>query len=309
MAKLNCCYLNAIVETVPHITYDKETSEPKAAMVYLQTIRSKRNDHSGRKYFKKDYPLVISLDPEIVKEIATWKQYDVVFVKGTVSSKYIPKTSYCPDCTDDAGKPTENTAQGLLMYITPIFAKKRESFETKKEAAARIIEENEVSNEVYVCGSLTHDPKYFKTKKGTIITQYQIALGRKYHIKEDDPEIRTDWPWVKSYGEQAIEDRLRLKEGSVVIIDGTIQARTVHRKTKCKNCGRIYPWDDHTLELVPYDVEYVRGYKTDDDLEAESGDKAEDIRQRLFDFLIKDDITDETNTEDDIDENSVNNDE
>ena len=53
------------------------------------------------------------------------------------------------------------------------------------------------------------------------------------------------------------------------------------------------------MELVPYDTEYVQGtYKTDDDLEAEAGQKAEDIRNSLFNHLIKDEMEEEMNTDD-----------
>ena len=238
MARLNVAHLYGVVENDPHITIDKTTHEPIAAMVYIHVVRGPRSDHSGRKYMKHDYPLVITLDRSMVYEIATWKKNDVITMKGTVSSKHVAKPSYCPTCKDENEQAVENMAQGLLVYITPIYARKIQSFETKQEALSHIIEAKEISNEVYVYGVLTRDPKYFRTKNGTIITQYQIALNRKYRIRTDDPEVKTDWPWVKSYGEQAIEDKLRLQQGSHIIMDGVMQARTVHRKTKCKVCGR-----------------------------------------------------------------------
>ena len=147
-------------------------------------------------------------------------------------------------------------------------------------------------------GNLVADPTYFRTKAGTVITQYQIALDRNFRIRDDDPSIRTDWPFVKSYGEQAVEDRMRLKKGSEVYIDGVIQATSINRKTKCCNCGKIYTWKDHTLELVPYDVEYFTHYMTDDELVEKEGKKIEDIRQGIFDFLKKDELDELFDTED-----------
>jgi hypothetical protein len=53
------------------------------------------------------------------------------------------------------------------------------------------------------------------------------------------------------------------------------------------------------MELVPFETEYVQGtYKTDKDLEEEEGQKAEDIRNALFNHLIQDDVTEDTNTDD-----------
>ena len=59
------------------------------------------------------------------------------------------------------------------------------------------------------------------------------------------------------------------------------------------------------MELVPFETEYVQGtYKTDDDLLIEQGQKAEDIRNALFNHLIKDELTEDMNTDDiDTEEN------
>lgn len=304
MPRLNRVTQYGFIENRPRITIDRESGEPISAMVYVHVVRGYRDDHSGKLYMKHDFPLVIALEKKIIKEMATWKEFDIVNISGTITSKFIDKPSFCPNCTDENDKPTMNVTRGILMYVNPIFAQKERSCADKKEALERIISAREISNTALVDGRLIKDPTYFKTKNGTIVTQYQLALDRKFRIRTDEPNIRTDWPWVKSYGNQAIEDKLRLHTGSQVYIDGVVQARTVHRKTKCKCCGEIYPWDDHTLELVPYDVEYVKDYLTDELLQEEKGRQADEIRQELFGFLVKDEIGEEENTED-IDETSI----
>lgn len=299
MARQNNVFLYGIIEKKPRIVLDKETHEPVSAIGYIHVVRGVREAHDGKKYMKHDHPLIVSLEPIVIKHMAEWEENDVVYIKGTIASKKMDKKSYCPNCVDDNGHPTENVAKGLLTYINPIFVKVMKKFPDKESALADVIKAREISNQVIVVGNLFAEPSYFKTKNGLIVSQYQIITNRKFRIRTDDPDVKTDWPWVKSYGEQAIEDRMRLKSGSCVIIDGFIQARKVNRKTKCKCCGKIYPWQDSTMELVPFETEYVQGtYKTDEDLQEEQGQKAEDIRNSLFNHLIKDELTEDMNTDD-----------
>lgn len=298
MAKQNNAFLYAVIEQKPVIAIDKETKEPTSAMVYVHVIRGVREVKDGKKYIKHDYPLVVSNDKKMIERMAKWKENDMVYIKGVITSKRIAKKSFCPYCTDEEGNATVNVGKGLLLYITPVYVDVMKSFETKEEAIAELMHSREISNQAIVLGMLWNNPAYFKTKHGLIVTQYQLITERKYRIKTDDPDLRTDWPWVKSYGEQAIEDRMRLQKGSLVIIDGFIQARNVRRKTKCACCGEIYEWNDRTMEIVPFDTEYLKNYKTDQILEDEEGQKAEDLRQALFGHLIKDEVTEDMNTDD-----------
>lgn len=299
MARQNNVFLYGFVEKRPRIVVNKDTQEPVSAMGYIHVVRGVREAHDGKKYMKHDHPLIVSLEPQVIKKMAEWKENDVVYIKGTIASKRIEKKSFCPNCRDEHGNATVNSGTGLLVYVNPVFVKHIKSCPDKETAMTDVIKSREISNQVIIVGNLFKEPKYFKAKHGLVITQYQIITNRKFRIRTDDPDIKNDWPWVKSFGEQAIEDRMRLKSGSCVIIDGFLQARKVRRKTKCCNCGQIYEWEDQTMELVPYDTEYVQGtYKTDDDLEAEAGQKAEDIRNSLFNHLIKDEMEDEMNTDD-----------
>ena len=304
MARLNNCILYGFIENRPQFTVDPETNEHLSGMVYLHVVRGYRDDHAGKKYMRHDFPLIISMDKEVLREMETWKENDIVMVKGVVTTTPIEKPSYCPNCKDENGRATENLARGILLYVTPIYASKAGECADKKEALSRVVDAREISNIVLCYGNLVRDPKYFKTITGTVITQYQVVMERKFRIRADSPDNRVDWPWVKSYGNQAIEDKLRLTKGSEVYIDGVLQARTVHRKTKCECCGEIYQWDDHTLEIVPYDVEYLNNYKTDEILEKEEGQTADERRQKLFDFLEKDHLEEDDLTER-VDTNTV----
>ena len=296
MARHNIAFLYAQVYKKPEFKLNRETGEPEYGMMYLTVLRGYRDVKDGKLYTKQDHPMVMTKEPTILQQMVELNENDIVLVKGTIASKNIRKGSFCPDetCLDENGNRTKNIVDGLLMYINPIYMQKICSFESKGAAIEYLNQHKEISNQVYVLGTLVRDPKKFKTKNGLIITQYQIALNRKYKTRTDPPEVRTDYPWVKSYGEQAVEDRMRLHTGSGVFIDGIIQARRVHRKTKCRCCGKEYEWIDNTMELVPYDIEYMPGtFYSDEDIETTKQEKAADVFKKLFGGDEKDDILDE----------------
>lgn len=295
MARHNIAFLYAQVYKKPEFKLDKETGDPVYGMVYLTVLRGYRDVKDGKLYTKQDHPLLLSKEPVILRSMLQMQENDIVFVKGTVASKNIRKGSFCPNenCVDENGNRTKNVTEGMLLYINPIYIQHVCHFDTKNEAITHLNEHKEISNQVYALGTLVRDPGKFKTKRGLIITQYQVALNRKYKTRTDPPEIRTDYPWVKSYGEQAVEDRMRLHTGSVVFIDGIIQARRVRRKTKCRCCGQSYEWIDNTMELVPYDIEYMPGtFYSDEDIEAAKQETVANVYKSLFGSNSDDELED-----------------
>jgi uncharacterized protein with PIN domain len=286
MARENLVFLLGSVAKEPQVV--KKGDEYLYAMVYVNVGRGTREVGDKRDYMKCDNPIIMTRDSQWVKEIETWHTNDIVEIKGIVASKKIRKASYCPHCN------TRNTNPGALVYINPIFAEKRCHLETQKECLQYIASHREISNQVYVFGTLCTEPKKLTSKSGLTVTQYQVALNRKYRIKTDPPEIKTDYPWVKSYGKNALEDKKRLRVGSEVYIDGCLQARSVLRHSVCgqiydernkpvkdengnpvigTGCGKRYDWEDRALEMVPYDTEYIGNYYTDEALKAAEEEK------------------------------------
>lgn len=298
MGRHNTAFLLGRVRQAPQISKEVDTGEYNYGTVYIDIVRGKRHVDDDLHFIKHDYPLIFARDKEIVEQMLDWKVNDVVFVKGTINTRQMSKSSYCPECEDENGNPIKNIYEGNLVYITPIYVNVVKHFEEKQDAIDFIVENREISNQVYVLGTVLKDPKLFTTKRGIQITQYPIALNRKYIVRSDDPSIRTDYPIVKSYGEQAREDKVYLKYQANVIIDGVIQARTVTRKCKCRNCEMIYEWQDHCMELVPYDVEYVSGFKTKEEVEKEVATSVEEYKQMLYTTGFKDELDDELKSED-----------
>lgn len=305
MARENTARLRGAVIKDPTIV--KKNGEYVYAMVKIAVVRADRyiGDKSEHKIVP-DTPLIMTREPETIKEIEKWKTNDIVDVKGVISCKRILKGSHCHHCN------ARNSVMGVLVYVMPIFAEKITELGNPDECKRYLAEHREISNNIFVIGTVVTEPYAVEKIKKIDITQYQIALNRKYRIKEDDPSIKSDYPWVKSYGENALEDRKRLIIGSEVMIDGCLQAREFKREVLCgqkhdafgkavfdsngnpvfdeniNGCGEKYTWYDKALEIIPYTTEYLTGYMTDlmlgefnpDDVE--NSENSEDNFEDLF---------------------------
>ena len=295
MGRHNTVILHGIVAEAPMI---KEDEKGRYAIVHIIVSRGVRPVGDGRTTMRCDNPMVMSKNEEIVKEISGWTQGDVVHIKGVMSSKAIKKVSYCEHCG------ARNVFYGALLFVNPIFAEKEENgthCSTIEETMKYLEKHREVSNQVYALGKLCRDPGKVRSKYDYKITEYQMMIARKYWERTDPAEIRIDWPWVKSYGENAENDYKWLKIGAEVLIDGYLQTRSVSRRVYCgqdtdekkhpkkdengfpvfkkdKNgkpvgCGMQYEWKDRITEIVPYESEYCNGQRTKEEAAGRSWDK------------------------------------
>ena len=286
MARLNVVILKGSVAREPTVSISPD-GKTGYAMVYVNVGRGYRDAGDGALFMRSDNPLIMTRDMKCVEEIATWHTYDIVDIKGMLATRTITKQSYCTYCH------TINSAQGMLVYVYPTFAKKVCHLESAEECKQYISACREVSNQIYITGTLIKKPQQIKTKSGLVITQYPIKTYRKVMIRSDDPAVRADYPWVKGYGTIAEEDFKRLDVGSEVLEDGFLQVRSVLRHTICgavynqdgkveadengiprmrkkpngktEGCGRMYDWEDRATEIVPYAVEYTGEYKGDEE--------------------------------------------
>lgn len=91
---------------------------------------------------------------------------------------------------------------------------------TDAQALELLKDSCEISNQAMIVGTLCRDPQSFTSKKGKTTTNYQLAVNRKYFIKDGDPMVKTDYPWVRSYDKIAKNDAEALSTNSDVLIDG-----------------------------------------------------------------------------------------
>lgn len=271
MAKHNLVNLYGTVSGVPKIFKNETTGEYVTAYCPVTVIRGTRESGTdGISDIRYDNPVILSGNPRIIEEMATWELNDMVEIKGVVTTRNITKKTKCPHCNE------VNRIEGcMLTFITPIYAATRETGISKETSIQLLKRHIEVSNQVSLIGYLVNDPDYYRTQFGVDITQYPIAVNRKFRIKDDDPANKTDYPWIKSFNTIARADAKALKRGALIFVDGMIQTRDVKRKSVCSYCENEFEWADSAVEIVSYANEYLRDFNTQADIEEKQEKEAE----------------------------------
>lgn len=295
MARHNNVSLLGAVQTKATIRVDNQGNYV-AAVCPIRVIRGDRDVGDKRYTPKYDSPFIWSQDSALIKQMAAWEVGDMVEVKGTIATKTIQKSSICPECKRSVRNP------GILVYINPIHFMVVKHCDSDEEMLNFLTEHREISNQVQVIGTLVRNPKRLVPMTGLVVTQYPIAINRKFKIQADAPEIKTDYPWVKSYGDNAEADRQHLHMGSDVFVDGCIQARGVTRHAICPDCQMKYDWKDNAMEIVPFSTEYLNNFYTDDDLKRLEDEKRQQIDDAVFNRSGKKDVITEDDREAGIDD-------
>lgn len=258
MAKENTVYLYGYVPQNPVIRISPEREFLSGKLV-LTTIR---RSYVTEEMFLKgnirwDSPCVFSKNAKLIeKQIMDVNAGDLVYIKGTLCTMETPKKFKCPNPECNHVTVKEN---GVVVYVDPVFVKKVGHCETKDEAYEILKSMDEISNQVYIMGTLCREPVYYEdenSKKKEC--QFQIASNRNRHILEDDPDKRTDYPWVKSFGKRAEEYVEALHTGSSIYMNGAIETREITTTIQCEACGLEYERPGVSMEIVPYHVEYMQ---------------------------------------------------
>jgi hypothetical protein len=197
--------------------------------------------------------VIYTKNQQMIELVSSLTANDMVDIRGVLCSQEVSKSTICGECGH------KNTAPGNLIYVSPIYICRCEPGISPEKGLELLKERSEVSNMAFVIGTLCRDPVIYTNDKERSFAQYQLAVNRKYRIREDPPELKTDYPWVKTSGPQALRDAESLRTGAVVYINGSLQTRDVARKTVCANCGAEYDWQVSAMEIVPYSTEYISG--------------------------------------------------
>lgn len=246
----------------------------------LAVLRGIRDFGAVDKRIRLDIPIVLSQNEKIMKMMKQWEQGDIVQIRGTLATVNVMKALTCPGCHQ------VESIQGMLCFINPIFMQTEDKGLTPEEGNKEMRRCSEISNRITVIGKACTEPELFITDKGQKITNYQLKIQRKYRIKEDDDTNRYDFPFVKSYGFVAENDKRAICEDGLVFIDGAIQTREYVRRHICPECGIEYDYRETTTEIIPYSTEYLTGCKTMEEIEEEKRLEAlaagEQARKDLF---------------------------
>ena len=255
MAKENTVYLYGRVLVPPNIRIDTDGNYLSGKII-LHTVRrsaaSKELLLQGERRW--DYIAVLSKHAKLIKDrMADLEEGDMVQVKGTLCTYEKIKQFICPHCGEVTSR------DGVIIYVDPIFIKRCEIGVSQEEGYRLIEDSEEISNQVKIMGTLCREPQLYENPKNKQMEcDFQIASNRNRHILEDNPEKRTDYPWVKAYGKQAVDYYEALHVNSTVYIDGALQARSVKREFVCAKCGEVFEAVDSAIDIIPYNLEYLK---------------------------------------------------
>lgn len=234
----------------------------------LAVLRGIRDFGAVDKRIRLDIPIVLSQNEKIMKLMKQWEQGDIVQIRGTLATVNVMKTLKCPECGQVEQIP------GTLCFINPIFMQTEYKTLSPEEGNREMRRCSEISNRITVIGKVCTEPEMFITDKGQKITNYQLDIARKYRIKEDDDTNRHDFPFVKSYGFVADNDKRAIRKDGMVFVDGMIQTREYIRKHICPSCEHEFDYRETATEIIPYSTEYLMGCKTMEEIEEEKKQEA-----------------------------------
>lgn len=274
MARINNIRLYGIVADAPVIRTNEKTGEYERGFCTVIVVARQKSTDKPALYH---YPRILTRNPEQIAEMAKWKKNDVVEIKGSLTTKNMTKVKVCEECGEKIKRP------GTVVYVHPIFSEIRKSELTLENAIKDIDENAEISNSAVLMGVLCTDPQIYTNKNtsGKLAT-YQLAVKRRFRIMEDPAETDVDFPWVKSYNEQGISDAKTLYKGSVILVDGKLQVREREVEEECPSCHHKNKWKDYSMEVVPHAVEYMRNFRTPEEILEKEKEYMKNLRSEVF---------------------------
>ncbi len=78
-------------------------------------------------------------------------------------------------------------------------------------------------NRVQLIGYLGRDPETRFTPTGKKVTQFSVAVDRRWRSAEGEPKEATDWFNIEAWGRQGEICQEYLKKGSLVYIEGRLR--------------------------------------------------------------------------------------
>lgn len=219
-----------------------------------------------RRNGRKDYPTinVYSLNEGEAKEYVS-RMHDPVFieVRGMASTKMVKKPVKCEACGNVNFVDTLQTE--IISYGKPFILK-------EKVEPTDIVEFANVGN---LIGSLCTDITRKDIVNGKTAAQFQIAVNRRFRVNELERGTRTDYPWVKVFGDTADECLKRLKKSSQIYITGAFQTRDIERRIVCSKCDEKLSYSERVGEIVPNGIEFLNNCLFDKpDAEEKANEKA-----------------------------------
>ncbi len=238
MARENSFSFFGQLEGSPVVLFNEE------AKTYRVTFTLKTVRRNGR----ADYPKIsiYSLDKDTAKKyVDKLKPGVFVQLRGILTTKMIQKPVKCEACGEVSMIDTLQCE--AVSYGNPIVF--QEQFSSADIA--------EFANVGCIIGAVCTDISRKDKANGVAAAQFQLAVNRRYRISELEKGTRTDYLWIKVFGDTATECLKRIKKSSQVYITGAFQTRDIERHVKCSKCDGQLIYPERVSEVVPNGVEFL----------------------------------------------------
>ena len=257
MAKLNQVYMMGVIQDDPVI---KVTNTGEYVVSQLKILTARRSYQNEKQNLagvvRSDIQQIITRSSYVIdKFILDLEVGDLVLVKGTLSTRDIIKKIRCPYCGD-----LDESSIGVKVYIDPICILKVRSVKdcSEQEITDLLVTYAELSNYATFFATLVKEPRYgpdYGSPRREL--GCHAALNRKRYITEDGPDKKTDYPYIRMFGQMAENCNKVLHTGSEIYLESAIETREVELEKRCPSCGETFYLKNVAVEIVPYSVEFT----------------------------------------------------
>ena len=253
MAKENYAFFIGQVKNAATIKSDEE-GKPTRASISVRTLSRDIYGRTGEFQYNNCEIIVMTGNEKLIRDMAKIRPFDFIEVKGTVTTKKIRRRVECPNCGH------QHTIDQTACFITPTYVGVRAHSTSRTAGLSYLISCAEASNVFKGIGRLCVAPEVNTYEDGSRSCHYQVAINRKLFVADGQPDIHTDYPWVKSTDELAEENAEVLQVGSLIFIDGYLRAIFKKQKLICENkdCMSEVPYGLTIMEIIPYSIEYLQ---------------------------------------------------
>lgn len=265
--------------------------EPKihgeTVMIQMRTVIRDTNDTEADRFSDVT---VASFGDRLAQILKGFRPYDFIDVQGTVYIARLPdKEAVCPYCGKKNHYPRAlllvipsmvsklNSLAGMLDMYEAAKAVRRPGETLPTDPALFLRRYNETSNQAVIIGRVASQPEMDRYK-GLARCRYQIAIDSSHLLGlQEMPE--TAYPWVCTSGQQAERDFTYLRpadpktdkggtgfQGSLIMVDAFCVTRMTEETEICDSCSLEFALSRASNCLIPYSVEYLDDFLTDEDI-------------------------------------------
>lgn len=204
-----------------------------------------------------------------------------------VTGVYVANAGYLEyDCNECGEHIQEEVKNMPFVFPKSAYCIKRLEQETEHKEVSEYLKEHyeETSNRVFIMGHVCGDIPSISSNTDLARVRYCLGISRHVYINLQK-NIKSDFPYVYSYGEQAKTDAKYIKKGSLVLVDGFIRTTVSSKDSTCPLCGKLQKVETKRIDIVTYNTEYLRNMR-DPIPEIERNPELKDEHYKLIELSL-----------------------